>query len=138
MRRSIRLGLLVSALTAVLAAGCEDATPTPTTPSNPVLTTETFSGTLGINGATTFPFGVISSGPVTTTLTTVSDAAIAVGLALGTWNGVACQIVLARDGAVQGDIVLGQASNIGNLCVRVYDIGNVVAPVTFTITVSHP
>jgi hypothetical protein len=137
MRRSICLGLLISAVTA-FAAGCEDATPTPTTPTTPVLTTDTFSNTLTANGAVTFPFAVASSGPVTATLTTVSDATIVIGLSIGTWNGNACQVVLARDGAAAGDSIVGQASNLGNLCARVYDIGNVVAPITFTITVEHP
>ena len=138
MRRSIRFGLLISAVTMVMTAGCEDATPVPTTPSTPVLVTESFEGMLATNGASTFPFAVSSSGAVTATLAAVSDAAIAIGLSIGTWNGTACQVVLARDGAVAGDQIVGQASNVGTLCARVYDIGNVVAPVTFTITVQHP
>jgi len=138
MLRSIRLGLLAVAASAALAAGCEDVTPSTTTPTEPVLTTDTFDGTLTANGAVTFPFTVVSSGPVTATLTAVSDTSIAIGLALGTWNGLACQIVLARDGALQGDLIIGQASNVGALCARVYDVGNVVDPVTFTITVEHP
>lgn len=139
MRRHIREGLLATlAAAAILAAGCEDATPTPTTPTDPVLRTENFAGTLTINGAVTFPFSVSSSGPITATLASVSDAAIPIGLSLGTWNGISCEVVIARDGAIQGDRVIGEASNFGNLCARVYDIGQLTASLTVGVAIEHP
>jgi hypothetical protein len=137
MRRSLRLGCFVSAL-ALLVAGCEDATPGPTTPTDPVLTTETFTGTLTTNGGVSFPFGVVSSGTVTATLTSVTDPELVIGIALGTWNGTSCAIVVARDQANQGDAVVGTAGSLGNLCVRVYDVGNVTDPQDITISVEHP
>ena len=66
------------------------------------------------------------------------ESATVVGLSLGTWNGTACAIVIANDAAVQGTIVLGQTTGSGSLCVRIFDVGNVVDPLDFTINVIHP
>jgi hypothetical protein len=57
---------------------------------------------------------------------------------LGTWNGTACQAVLAKDNAVQGSTLLGTASTAGNLCVRIYDVGFLVSSITYQIDVVHP
>lgn len=138
MRRSICHGAFALSLSALLLAGCEEVTSTPTTPTDPVLVSTSFTGTLTASGGVTFPFGVASSGPVTATLTTVSNSTLVVGVSLGTWNGSACTIVVSRDVAVQGDAVAGTSGSFGSLCVRIYDVGNVVDPVTFEITVIHP
>jgi hypothetical protein len=118
---------------------CADDTPGPTpTPPPPPTVTDTFTGTLNMNGAFTFPFQVLAAGSMTATLTTVSDTAIAVSLSLGTWNGVTCEVKLANDQAQQGAIVTGVASAFGNFCTRISDVGKVVSPIDFTITVVHP
>ena len=136
--RSLSFGL-GAVLAAFTLTGCADDTPGPTpTPPPPPTVTDTFTGTLNTNGAFTFPFQVVASGSMTATLTTVSDTAIAVSLSLGTWNGVTCQIYLANDQALQGAIVTGVASTIGNFCTRISDVGKVVSPIDFTITVVHP
>ena len=103
-------------------------------------TTDIFSGTLTLNGAQTYPFGVQNAGTISAALTTLTpDSTSAIGLSLGTWNGSACQIVLANDKAVQGSSVIGQASALGNFCVRVYDAaGTVTQPESYVVTVSHP
>jgi hypothetical protein len=142
MRRSISTLLLLAAL-ATGAAGCNDDTPeTPTTPTNPTtpLTfTETFTGTLNTNGAASSAFTAKTGGTVTATLTTVApDATVAVGIFLGTWTGSACQVVVANDNAVQGAIISGTVTSAASLCVRIYDVGKVTAPVNYTITVVRP
>ena len=105
--------------------------------ATPIPVTEVFEDTLSRNGAKTYPFAAQAGGTVTATLTSIEPAA-AVGLSLGTWNGQACQIIIANDRAVTGTIVVGTASAIGNLCVRVYDIGEVTGTVLFRISVFHP
>lgn len=145
MRRVIPGILLLALATGV--AGCNDNTnnittpTTPTTSTNQSTTTETFNGTLNMNGAQTFPFTAGAAGTVTATLTTVGpDATLAIGLALGSWTGSACQISIANDAAVQGAAVPGTVTAAAALCARVYDTGKVTAgqPVTFTVTVTHP
>jgi hypothetical protein len=139
MRRSLRLGSLASVLAAaLLVAGCQDDTPSPTTPTDPVLVTTTFNGTLTMSGGVTFPFAIGSSGPVTATLTTLADTALVVGISLGAWDGSSCAVAVARDTARQGDAVTAEASQAGNLCVRIYDVGNLTDSQTFQLDVRHP
>ena len=91
--------LLVVCLIGAAAACSDDTTTTPTTPT-PTTFTEVFSGTLNRNGATSHSFISQASGTVTATLTSVTpDATQVVGLALGTWTGAACQIIIAADRA---------------------------------------
>src|SRR5687767_48515 len=127
MRRSFGGSLVLLALVAMGAAGCDEET-TPTTPTTPGPTvTESFTGALTRNGAVTFSFTVGATGQVTATLTELGSSAIPVGVSLGNWNGTTCQIVLANDNAVQGTFVTGTMSGTGSLCVRLYDAsGNLV------------
>jgi hypothetical protein len=79
------------------------------------------------------------SGQVTATIATLSpDATLIVGLALGTWNGNACQVVLSKDQATQLSFLIGQASQASTFCVRIYDVGNVTDPATYELQVNHP
>jgi hypothetical protein len=128
------------AVCVTLAACGDDNTPsTPTSPTPPGTVTENFSGTLNQNGATTHPFRT-DAGTVTATLTAVSpDSATVLGLSLGTWNGAACQLVIANDRATQGTILVGLASASGNLCVRLYDAaGGLTQPTSYEVQVVHP
>jgi len=124
---------------AVGAAACGSSPTTPTTPTTPVTVTDTFTGPLTQNGAFSFNFTTAQSGQVTATLTTLSpDSTLVVGLALGTWSGNACQIVLSKDSATQASFIVGQASQASTFCVRIYDVGNVKDPITWEIQVNHP
>ena len=107
-------------------------------PPPPTLT-ENFSGTLTLNGGTTFPFSVTGVGNITAQLTTLSpDSTRPVGVSLGTYNGSICQIILSNDNSVQGSQVVGTTTAVGSFCVRIYDAsGTVVGPQTFTIDVFH-
>ena len=129
--------LLVGAL---LAAGCDNEIDNPTTPPDPTMVTETFTGTINLNGATTHNFNVVAPGDVTLTLTEVApDATVQVGVALGTWNGANCFVVLPKDDAVKGSVLIGRVTGTGTLCARIYDSGGrVTQPLTYTLTVEHP
>jgi hypothetical protein len=143
MRRSIPALLLLATLVTG-AAGCDDNnnnnTPTtPTTPTTPLTFTETFTGTLNMNGAASFPFTAKTGGTVTATLQTIApDATIAVGLYLGTWTGSVCQVLFPNDNVLQGATVSATATSAASLCVRIYDVGKVTTPLNFTITVVRP
>jgi hypothetical protein len=134
-----RLAVLAfaAALTAA-ACGSNDTPTTPTAPSAPAVT-DTFNGTLTPSGGATFTFITARSGSLTATLTSLGpDSGLTVGLLLGTWNGNACAVQIVKDNAVQSSTIVGAASAAGSLCVRIYDVGNVAAPVDFQITVVHP
>lgn len=61
----------------------------------------------------------------------------AVGLALGTYSGTTCSIVLANDVSGPGAAVNGIVQGQGTLCARVYDVGKMPIPANFTIEVTH-
>jgi hypothetical protein len=123
-------------LFAASAAACEDDITTPISPDR-VAVTETFAGTLTPNDAETFPFAS-QSGLVTATLLNLApDSTVTLGLSLGTWNGLTCAIVLANDKATQGVAITGTVNALGNLCVRVYDVGTLVEPLTYEVRVVH-
>lgn len=140
MRRSMTGFLALTLAVALSGAACDGGstvtTPTPT--PTPERVTETFAGTLTINGAVTFNFSTGAAGIVTATLKSVTPAGPNLGLALGTWNGVICQVVLANDNNSVDMTVTGSVSGSGNLCVRVYDVGQLTQAVGFEVVVSHP
>ena len=120
------------------AVACSD-TPTTPTPTTPPTFTDNFTGSLNPNGATTHSFSTASSGTVSAILNSLApDSALSVGFGLGTWNGNLCQVVLVNDRATQGSVLIGATSAAGSLCVRIYDVGNVVDPTTYEVQVTHP
>ena len=125
----------------LIVTGCGGGTADTTTTPAPTSTTvtDTFSGILTLNGAVTHPFTVTGVGGVSALLTALSpDAVKPVGLSMGTWNGSICQIVLANDVSIQGSVVVGTTSTVGDFCVRIYDAnGTVVQPETYAIEVTH-
>lgn len=144
MRRSIfRRYVPILALTAFALGGaaCDsgDTTPDPD-PTEPTPTiTETFAGSLAVNGAVTFNFTTTAAGTVTATLRSVTpDSGVPLGVSLGTWNGIICQVVLTNDKATQGTTVTGSVSGAGSLCVRVFDSGQVTQVTGFEVVVVHP
>lgn len=138
MVRPIASLLTLLALT-VVAMGCGSDAATATSPTDPVPTVEVFSdATLNRNGARVHPFAVQAPGTVTATLTSLDpDATVFIGLGLGTWNGVACNITIANDSATQGTVLIGTASAAGNLCLRVFDNGRLADTAGYRVTVTH-
>jgi hypothetical protein len=61
----------------------------------------------------------------------------AVGLALGTFTGTTCTIVLANDVSGPGSAINGIVQGQGTLCARVYDVGKMPVPANFTLEVTH-
>ena len=121
------------------AAACGNNTTTTPTTTTPVTVTDKFAGTFTSNGAASYAFTTAASGIITATIATLApDTTLVVGLALGTWNGTACQVVLSKDQATQFSYVIGQASQANTFCVRIYDVGNVTDPATYELQVNHP
>jgi hypothetical protein len=139
MRAIILLSLVLSA--AFVAAGCDgEINNIPTTP-DPVFVTETFTGTLTVNGAQTHNVFTSATGMVTATVTSLGETAPEkVGFSMGTLSTIGtCTVVLHNDSAVVNSSLNGTVANLnGSLCVRVFDVGSLTAPVDYTITVNHP
>jgi hypothetical protein len=122
-----------------LAACGDDDFDTPTAPTEPTIITESFSGRVIPRGAQSHSFATQASGTVTATLKfLVPDPTVAMGLALGTWNGSTCSLVITKTDAVQSTSITGAVSALGSLCVYIHDVGNLTAPVEYEIEVLHP
>jgi hypothetical protein len=120
------------------AAGC-DRSPTvnPTPLPDPI--TVLFNGSIIQASAATHRLISRGAGQITATLTAVQpDPAISVGLSLGTWNGNSCAVIIDKTNTAQGEVIIGTVTGIGELCVRIYDNGQMVEPITYDITVVHP
>jgi hypothetical protein len=138
MHRLFARVLPVAALLLFVSACGSDSNDTPTTPP-PTDVTESFQGVLALNGAITHPFTVTGATQITAQLVSLSpDSTLTVGLALGTWNGSICQIVLANDVTKQGDVVVGATNSAGDFCVRIYDANATIAQAqAYLIQVFH-
>ena len=122
-------------------AGCSGTiNDLPTTP-DPVITTETFTGTLTVNGAQTHFVFLGATGTVTATLTSLGDNPPSkVGFSLGTLSTTTnCATVLFNDSAIVSTTLSGSVQTLqGGLCARIYDTGALTESVSYTFTVSHP
>jgi hypothetical protein len=137
--RSFILRALVLPLAAV-AFGCSgDIDNLPTTP-DPVIVTETFTGTLSVNGAATHNVFTSATGTVLATLTSLGEnPPEKVGFSMGTLAGATCTVILHNDSAVVTSNLLGTVTTLaGSICVRVHDVGALKEPVSYTFTVTHP
>jgi hypothetical protein len=137
-----RLGSLFLLVVAGVSAGCgnNDEALFGPTPVIPDPTTVVVSGSISRNGAFTHPFVSQSFGTVQATLLSLApDPEVSVGVALGTWNGAACQVIIANDRALVGTSVVGNVSSVGTLCLRVYDAaGTLPGTVSFDVQIVHP
>ena len=103
--------------------------------------TETFTGAITQNSTSIQSFATQRAGTVTATLKAVApDGALVVGFSLGNWTGTACQVMLDNNAATGGAVLSGTSSGAGDLCLRMYDVGNIVAPAsaTYTVEIVHP
>ena len=140
MQRSFATTGVLIVVLALAAAGCSGIIDQlPTTP-DPVITTETFTGTLNINGGQTHQFFTGATGQVVATLTSLGEQPPSkVGFSMGTMAGSTCSVVLRNDNAVVTSVLTGTVTTLqGALCVSVYDVGVLAGPVEYTFTVSHP
>ena len=142
MRRStVRVTCLLLPL-AVFAWGCGDTQTSPTdTTSTPVPTiAETFADTLVLAGSNTHTFRS-AAGAVTVQVLGVGPVStLVIGVKVGTWSNGACTAVLTNDAATTGTMLLGTATSPIDLCLNVYDVGNIQAgsSTTYSIQVVHP
>ena len=136
--RRVRIGFLIG-LT-VLAAACDSGSQAPVSPTTPTLpVTDTFTGSITVNGAMTFTLPAAGAGSLSATLTSLTpDTTVQVGFQMGVWNGTTCQATLSNDSSFQGTVILGQVNGAGTLCARIYDVGKLTDSTAFEITVVHP
>jgi hypothetical protein len=140
MRLRLRAFFAVFAVLAAFAVpGCSDpivpAAPTPVAPT----ITDTFTGTLLQLGTNSHPFAVQQVGGIKVSITQI-DPSAAVRLGIGTPSSAtgSCLVIDSLAAVVSPGVqISGTATITGNFCVSVSDPGNLVEPVTYTVTVFH-
>lgn len=129
------LALLVGL--ALTSSGCSDpvapATPTPAPPT----ITDTFSDQLLQLGSNTHQFTVNQIGGIKVTVNSIMPGA-SVGIGVGTPSGANC-ILQQNLTAVAGPSaqISGTATITGSFCISVFDVGNLVEPINYVVTVLH-
>ncbi len=125
----------------MLAAACSGNPESP--PVVPDTITEVFGGSLDVQGEASFSFTVGSGGSVSATLASVVLArpgpttTVALALALGTPVDGVCSAANPVTTSAGLAAQLSTTFDAGLHCVSVRDVGNLTAPVEFTIRVVH-
>jgi len=133
---------------AALSAACSGSGSSSTLPTAPTATAptgtatvESFDGTVDVAGSDVHPFTVTqSSGQVNVTLVTAGPPpTIYVGLAVGTLSNGTCTRITNANVLVQAGAVaqISGTATAGSYCVEVYDAGNQLVSIAYTVTVSH-
>ena len=116
-------------------------TPTTTTVVEPTVTEE-FSGTVAVGGFGFYSFAVEQNGTVRMTLSSVGGAnvpaSVWLGLGIGTPAGEDCPTTTSLNTQSGAAAQISGTYAPGIYCVKVYDIGNLIAPARFTVTIEHP
>ena len=137
MRRVLAafVGMLAVSL---FAAACDNG-PEPTLPTPGPIVTETFTGTINLNGSITHSFTSSSAGSVSATITAVDPTGSILGFQLGTWNTVTCSAVNSNDLATIGSVLSGVTQSSASLCIKMHDPNGTLTtnPVNYTVTVEH-
>lgn len=134
---------VLAAAAALVAPACGDVKDLYTYSPTPTVYTESFTGTLDPGASAVHPFAVSVAGTVTMTLSTVGpDAALVLGLDIGTWDGTTCTPVFGTGSrsATQGYSFAGSAI-VANFCARIYDSASSIpagTQATYAIKVDHP
>jgi hypothetical protein len=131
-----RAGMLAAALFVAACDNGPDLTPGPT----PVPVTETFTGTVNLNGAISHGFNVSAAGSITATITAIDPSGSFLGFQLGTWSGAVCSAVLSNDAGTLSSALTANTQSAASLCVKMHDPNGILTDksVTYTVTVTHP
>ena len=128
-------------LVALMVACGDDNQPSGITTPSVTRTTDMFSGTVQVAGSAFHSFRVAQTGTTEVTLTAASPpATVVVGLALGTVDDAGCTRLTGGsvDTAAGATPQLAGITSTGTLCVQIRDVGNQTAPVSYTVSVTHP
>jgi hypothetical protein len=132
---SIRHAMAITLLVAL--TGCDSYTD----PAPVERQTVTFNGRLELGGAFVGPFPVKNAGGVRVLVNSMTGADTSItavgGVAVGTWDGVTCSLIVKNENATFSTTITGTAI-VGDYCVQVYDVGQFTEPVNYSVEVQHP
>lgn len=124
-----------------LAAACTKNNATTATTAASTRTTDTFTGTVQVAGSDSHGFTVSQTGQVDVTLTAAGPpSTIAMGLAVGMPSDTKCAPLAGASTSAQAGTTAQLSGTIsaGTFCVEAHDLGTQTAPVSYTVTVTHP
>ena len=124
---------------ALVGSACDNGPGTPTVP-NPILVTETFTGTITLNGGVNHSFNASTAGPTTAEITAIDPTGSFIGFQMGTWSGAVCTAVLSNEAGTLASVLSAATQSPASLCVRVHDPNGTLVDktVAYTVTVKHP
>jgi hypothetical protein len=104
----------------------------------PASVTETFTGTVPVQGLDSHTFTVAAYGEIDVTLTAAGPpSTITMGLGLGTPTGGTCSVQYQAQAQAGTTAQLSGTIAAGSWCVVVFDLGNQGGPVDYSVTVAH-
>jgi hypothetical protein len=124
------------AIVSSVSCGDEAVTTTPTSVTSP--TTVTWTTLLYPRGAASRSFVASQAGSVTVTL---QSAAVPIGIAVGVpavASGSSCRAATSVTAASSDVPQLTIGVEQGTYCVLAFDVGGIVDPIAFTVTLVHP
>lgn len=125
----------------VVCLACSNNSPTPTAPTQPTgPVTDTFASAFTVNGSASRTFRASQAGTVTITLDSVGPPpTVLVGLGVGVpfVNSVPCQLTSSLTDAGPG-AQISMHADPGSYCVKIFDVGNLVETVNFSMSITHP
>jgi hypothetical protein len=96
-----------------------------------------FSSTVGPQGSATHQVHIFFNGAATLTLVS-AGASATVGVGFGTWDGQACHFIVTLTATASANALYSTAVDPGDYCIRVSDVGQLTAPILFTLDTLHP
>lgn len=123
----------------LIAVACSDPIPPAAPTSVSPTIQEPFSGTLTVFGTNVHSFTVQQVGGLKVIISSI-DPSAAVGIGIGTpsvTTGICTVLSSLTTVAGPGAQLSGTTTVAGSFCVQVYDVGNLVESVAYTITVIH-
>jgi hypothetical protein len=110
-----------------------------TAPTNVVTAAslDVFASTVGVQGSATHQLAIFYNGTASLTLLS-AGASATIGLGFGAWDGQVCRVNSAVTTTASANPLISAVVDPGNYCVRVYDVGQLTAPILFTLDTLHP
>jgi hypothetical protein len=146
----MRATVIILSVLALFASGCGGnsttapsgtSTTTTTTVATPSIS-ETWQSVLPVGGFKFYSFGIPATGTVNITLTSVGGqfvpSTVQLGIGIGTPEGQDCTTTQTVTAASGSTAQISTTQQAGVLCARVFDVGNLFAPATFSVQIDHP
>jgi hypothetical protein len=135
-RASLLRALLLVAPLALAVSGCGTSSDPITIPT-PIEVTESYSGTVVGQGGVSYQVVNAKVGGVTLTMAAIGpDPSVPIGMSIGVLNSLACTAVMDNPAAQVGSQLVGTATGVTTMCVKLYDPGTFAADQAVTYEIS--